>query len=432
MTQREDLIKERLGRYLKTGDLGGLLPSTMERYGREAKRRFPDWYAQIKNETKVFGSGKKIAYGEASKRIFEDKSIESIIYSPDSSRTVKQLAEYSEIDLNEYKAVEIITNRWNMTEDYVCWQFKVKWRPIYKKDDISPYKAVELFKELMKDVKVPNLGTIYCPKNGHTLEINIPDLHLGQLSWGAETGNPDKGNYDIHIARDEYLKAINYYYDVYKGKDIKKILLPLGNDFFNVASALNETMNGTAQDEDDRGKKTFTYGLNILIESVLMLNQIAPVELIQIPGNHDGEKIFYLMTALYYAFQSNPSIEVDLNPADRKYRKIGNTLLGLGHGKTKGKSISLSNLGLIMADEAPQLWATTKYREFHIGHIHHEKQISSGLVDEFRGVMVRAVPSLSQIDYWHHSSGYRSTRSAHCYEYDDERGLINLAIYHAD
>jgi hypothetical protein len=28
MTQREDLIKERLGRYLKTGDLGGLLPST--------------------------------------------------------------------------------------------------------------------------------------------------------------------------------------------------------------------------------------------------------------------------------------------------------------------------------------------------------------------------------------------------------------------
>jgi hypothetical protein len=85
-----------------------------------------------------------------------------------------------------------------------------------------------------------------------------------------------------------------------------------------------------------------------------------------------------------------------------------------------------------MADEAPQLWATTKYREFHIGHIHHEKQISSGLVDEFRGVMVRAVPSLSQIDYWHHSSGYRSTRSAHCYEYDDERGLINLAIYHAD
>ena len=106
--------------------------------------------------------------------------------------------------MNEYKAVEIITNRWNMTSDSVCWQFKVKWRPIYKKDEISPYKAVELFKEMLDSVRVPKLGVVHAPsKNKNTLEINIPDLHLGQLSWGAETGNPDKGNYDIHIARDE-------------------------------------------------------------------------------------------------------------------------------------------------------------------------------------------------------------------------------------
>ena len=84
-----------------------------------------------------------------------------------------------------------------------------------------------------------------------------------------------------------------------------------------------------------------------------------------------------------------------------------------------------------MADEVPDLWAKAKYREFHIGHLHHEKTVSAVSNDK-RGVQVRIIPSLSMIDYWHHASGFRSMRRSQCFEYDLEKGLTAIGYYTAD
>ena len=151
--------------------------------------------------------------------------------------------------------------------------------------------------------------------------------------------------------------------------------------------------------------------------------------MIFIPGNHDSDISFYLDIAIKMAFKDNKNVYVDITPSDRKYIKIGNTLLGLTHGRTRGKLIALENLPNIMADEAKELWGQCKYREIHIGHLHHKKTINQTLEDEFRGTIIRVLSSLSQIDYWHHSSGYRGTRQAEAFEYNEKKGLCAIITY---
>ncbi len=367
------------------------------------------------------------------KQYKEDGSIEVSFLDSKKYRTVEYAAEMSGISLDDFYPAEITTNRWNTSGSFTCWQFKVKWKPKYKKEDLKPKDAIKIFeKTLKKKYSFSIKSKKFDIKNGKTLEIAIPDLHFGQLSWGVETGRPDLGNYNIRIAQDEFRKAVYHFYSVYKDTDIQQIIFPLGNDLFNVNNSMNKTMNGTPQDEDERSKKTFEVVLETILESVAILKNICPnIDLIQIPGNHDEERIFYLMSALNGIYRNEKTIMVDKSPADRKYRLIGKTLVGFSHGKTKGKAIPLQNYPAIMADEVPQLWGKSLYREMHIGHIHHNKVINNTMIDEFRGTIVRVIPSLSQLDYWHYSSGYRGTRQAHVYEYDNLAGLTNICIYNA-
>jgi len=39
----------------------------------------------------------------------------------------------------------------------------------------------------------------------YLLEINVPDLHLGKLAWGEETGDAD---YDTEIAQQVFREAV--------------------------------------------------------------------------------------------------------------------------------------------------------------------------------------------------------------------------------
>jgi hypothetical protein len=372
-------------------------------------------------------------YGIINKTEKESGDIDVTFLAPEKYKTTKDAARLSEINLDEYYPSEIVTNRWNTSGDSVCWQFKVRWKPIYKKNDLKPKDALLIFENLLSK----NFSSKKIPKKinnpqGLTLELQIPDLHFGQLSWGEETGRPYFGDYDIRIAKDEFLKSVHHFYHKFKGQDVKQIIFPVGSDLFNVNNEMNQTANGTIQDEDCKPKKTFELVLETILESIDILKGICPnLDIIQIPGNHDNERIFYLLSALNQAFKNENSVLIDKDPSDRKYRLIGKTLLGLTHGKTKGKAIPLQNFPAIMADEVPELWGASIFREVHIGHIHHNKVMNSTLIDEFRGTIIRAVPSLAQIDYWHHSSGYRGTRQAHGYVYNDYFGLTDISIYNA-
>jgi hypothetical protein len=91
---------------------------------------------------------------------------------------------------------------------------------------------------------------------------------------------------------------------------------------------------------------------------------------------------------------------------------------------THGNEENMRDLPLIMADQWQHEWARSKFREIHIGHVHKKKEMFASLTDEFRGVRVRAIPSLTATDAWHAKKGYSHLRAAEAFVYSKTGGCL--------
>jgi predicted phosphodiesterase len=278
--------------------------------------------------------------------------------------------------------------------------------------------------EFIEDIKKlsPKIDKIsYKPrvdKSPLLLEINVFDLHLGKIAWAEETNH----EYNLEIASTLFNNCINEFISECQDKNIERIVLPIGNDFFNSdrSHPFNSTTKGTPQEEDARWQKTFRLGRQLLVDAINKLHQIAPVDVIMVPGNHDFERNFYLGDSLESWFYNNENVTVDNSANPRKYYKYGKVLIGYTHGNEE----KVTDLPLIMANEKPTEWALSTFREFHLGHEHRKKEIKFKSTEEYQGVIIRYFNSLSATDSWHHKRGYiGAKRSAEALLWDKEKGL---------
>lgn len=254
------------------------------------------------------------------------------------------------------------------------------------------------------------------PANGMLFEIAMPDIHFGRLCWGEESGE----NYDIQIAKKAVLDVIGQFLQHTKLYPVEKILLPIGNDFFNSDTLFNTTTRGTPQQEDVRWQKTFQRGCELAIAIIDKCAAAAPVDVEVIPGNHDSQRAFFLGEALKFWYRSCSNVRVDNSAKSRKYYTFGKCLVGFCHGYSE----RLSNLPLLMATEEPDLWAKSVYREWHTGDKHHKKDMVT-TADEDRGVIVRILRSLVPFDAWTFNSGFiKPLKAAEAFMWDKERGLV--------
>jgi predicted phosphodiesterase len=337
----------------------------------------------------------------------------------------EDMAKYCNIDLDKWEAIKIVSNIWGPQDD-PYWQFKVFWALKYKKGEISPKSAAKEFEDLINNISLPKRKYKKINEDGKTVVIGLTDSHIGQLTWGEEIGSPDKGNWDLNIATSELLKVIDFYCSYYQDKKVKKFILPIGSDLFNVNSELG-TINNTPQDEDVRKGKTFRTIMETMIIIIEALAEIAPVDAIYIPGNHDKDVAYELTIGLCAAFRKQTDrIKIDAGPQDHKYIKVGNTLIGIAHGKVKGKDLKPSELPQIMARDVGMLWGETLYHEWLIGHYHKLKDLVS---DDINGTIIRVMPSITQLSYWTYSSGLKATRQMEAFEYDDISGHIKTVVY---
>ena len=259
------------------------------------------------------------------------------------------------------------------------------------------------------------------PVRDCALEINIPDLHIGKLAWGKETGE----DYDINIAVERYKKAVGGLLSRVNTQSLEKIILPVGNDMINIDNKANTTTGGTPQSCDSRFGKMFQTAKNLLIDTITSLSKIAPVEVIVVPGNHDTVAMFTLGEVLDAWFHNNQLVTVINKHTPRKYLQYGSNLLMYCHGHSE----KLQDLGIICATEQPQLWAATKFRRVHVGHFHHSKQIKFTDVQEYPGFTVKVLNSLSANDAWHAEKGYMSLKGAEAFLYHRDKGLIANYYY---
>jgi hypothetical protein len=354
-----------------------------------------------KDTTEIFQDGSR-----GSNRLLE--------ISEEESKDDEFLLKSHGFDIRRYEIVSAKNSMWgsyNTDSGKKClYSSKITVKP--RKDSITMQEMQEHFVEFTKEYKPLCHTPIKTSNSGKMVEVDLADVHFAKLCHYAETGN----NYDYKIASERFLEIIN---DIYsKIKDIKpeKIVYVFGNDFFNSTTINDTTVHGTVQDNDLRWSKMFLKGCELLIQGIDLLSQIAPIEIIYIPGNHDYMVSFYALNYLFAWYKDNDNVKIDVNPITRKYMQFGTVLLGWSHGDTEKKRIN--NL---MQVEVPELWGKCKYREFHLHHFHHEKTV------EENGLIIRYLPSITATDLWHYQSGYvGNIAKAQTFVWDKEKGLESI------
>ena len=286
--------------------------------------------------------------------------------------------------------------------------------------DVVLQKQV-ILDELKEVVSTPIPVKEYKHNGGLLLELALFDPHFGKLAHAEESG----ADYDLKIAGETYRAAIADLLSKIDLSSVGRILFPIGNDLFNVDNMSKLTFNGTPQDTDTRFHKMVKYVKNLLIETINELSEIAPVDVVVVPGNHDTSITFLAGEILDAYFHTNPNVSIFNSAKLRKYYVFGQNSFLFTHGDREKQN----ELGMIFAAEEPQIWGNSKYRFCQIGHYHHTKKINFLFANEFQGFQVQILPSLSPADAWHAGKGYMALRQAKAFLFDPNKGLVAELTY---
>lgn len=280
--------------------------------------------------------------------------------------------------------------------------------------DLTLEQIESFYQELLTKYPSPTIKRSTICENGFLLEIPIEDVHFGKLSLSEDVSEP----YNYNLAKERFSYVIDDIIQSVSGMNIEKIIFPIGSDYFHVDNVNSSTTAGTRQDIDLSPQLIFKYGLECLIENIIKLTSIAPVEVFCINGNHDFLSSYHAICSLQCYFHNDENVNVNTDTSPRKYVEFGKVLLGFTHGDKEKKRIE----GL-MQIEAREAWGRTKYHEFHMGHLHSEH------TREVNGVIIRNLSSITGTDAWHNNSGYvGAIKKCQSFLWDKERGLKNIIV----
>lgn len=229
-------------------------------------------------------------------------------------------------------------------------------------------------------------------KDGHLLVVDPADIHIGKLATSFETGE----NYNSHIAVQRVHEGVDGILNKVQGFEIDQILLIIGNDILHIDTPKRTTTSGTFQDTDGMWYEGFLLAKQLYVEIIEKLRLIAKVHITYNPSNHDYTNGFFLADAIQSWFRLDQSISFDCSINHRKYYRYHNNLIGTTHGD----GAKITDLGLLMAQESKEHWATTKHRYVYTHHLHHKTS------KDFIGVTVESLRSPSGTDGWHNKMGY--------------------------
>ena len=326
-----------------------------------------------------------------------------------------------------------VINKWDTTfvdsdrNPHTIQNFQVK--AVLEKN-IAHQNNVNASDEFIKMIDNYSAPILYVPmaeptEENNLLEISLFDLHMGKLAWHGETGE----NYDVKIASRRFMKAINKLINQASSFNFNRVLFPIGNDFFNSDNLNNTTTHGTPQEEDLRWKNSFSVGVKLLVDAIILLKQTGvPVDVMVIPSNHDFERSYYMGSYLDAWFRDDEQVNINNGASPRKYYKFGKVLLGFTHGSEEKES-SLPMLMATDIDSKP-VWSETVFHEWHLGHQHRKKGFKytvsrDTMFNEELGVIVRYLSSLTGTEEWHHRKGFLgSAKAGEAFIWNDTDGMM--------
>lgn len=341
-------------------------------------------------------------------------------------RTLEELIEFCKIDTRVWTVERFIANKWEMGavlggED----GDKVHVEPLYQiKAWFKRNRAAELAISELEAMRsqapswAPKFSAHKVKEGENLLEICLSDLHVGRYAWGQETM---RGDYDSRIALQRMRETMGVVLSRAKSFNPSKILLVVGNDLFNIDNLDGATTRGTRQDTDTRYHKLFMEVREAYCEAVAACAEIAPVDVIVVPGNHDTLSSWHLGDSLRVWFSRSRGVTVDNGPSPRKYYRWGSVGLMFCHGHA-GKRI---NYPMVFAAERPDIFGQCTWREVHTGHWHHT------IVEDRYGVVVRVLPTLAAESHWESENMYvGSVRAAEAFIWSKDLGLIGTVVHY--
>lgn len=280
---------------------------------------------------------------------------------------------------------------------------KKDWQNTLKKAekwDNLQHAIIAPLSEFMKAAdpwEAPPTPSAFSTSPGAHVDVFImpSDLHVNKYGWQLETGT----DYDIAITRDRLLSAMIDLREKllrYTGGKIRRIITGVGSDFFHVDNYAGGTTRGTRQDMAGSPAKMIHEGLKIWEMFINFWQDVAPVYMYAMSGNHDKVLSFCMLEWCAAKWEGHNRVTVEVSPAPRTYTRSGKTLVGISHSEdTKHK-----DLPELMALEAREQWGETTQSVWFTGHWHQDRQMES------RGTKIITIPSLAGSDRWHAQNGY--------------------------
>lgn len=337
-----------------------------------------------------------------------------------SIRTLDGLLKAAEVDLSTWAVRDYVVNSWQQhsVESGVVqlFQVKAKLERIREAVDLTVLRdaAVEAMRA---HSPLPVKRYRITERSDLAMEVLVPDLHLGAMAHAEETGH----NYDGKIAVAAFRHTVSGLLAQAQSLRVARIIFVAGSDLLHVDGEDAATTAGTPQDTDGRFHRSVRRAIRLMVEAIDSMLQIAPTDVVVVPGNHSRAHEFMLGEVIRAWYRNEEGLTIHDSPAPRKYLKHGTTLLGYCHGD----SVKDKDLPLIMATEAPLMWAETAHRTWSVGHLHQRRSQKFGSVLEDKGVEVRISPSLKPADSWHGSHGYiGNLRAAEAYCHSATEGEV--------
>ena len=266
--------------------------------------------------------------------------------------------------------------------------------------------AVEQLKGLSQPTEPPEYAD-----NDLLTVIPMGDPHFGLLSWAKETGE----DFDLEIAERLTFNAVDRLAAMTPSTGTA-LLLNLG-DYFHADNGSNRTARGNnVLDVDGRFAKIASIGFRAMIRCIdRLLEKHGKVIVRNNRGNHDPHQAAMLTIAVEAYYHDNPRVDVAGTPSGFFFYRFGKVLIGSTHGD----GAKLTDLPLIMANDAPQDWAAALFRVWHCGHFHHDQ------VKDLVGCTVETHRTLAAGDAWHRYEGYRAGRDMKAIIYNRHYGEVS-------
>jgi hypothetical protein len=364
-------------------------------------------------------------------------------------QTLQDLVDACEIDLSVWDVERWVCNKWEVGAKNAALEIEVT--PLFQVKVWLKAKRGKTFFEL-KDQLLEEMRA-FAPrypaiirrplKEKHLFVVCAADPHFGKYSSQWETGD----GYDLKKAEERYHEGVEGLIQKVRHYPIDKVVLIGGNDKMHVDSPHNVTTSGTRQDTDGMWFEHHRAAKRAEIGAVDRLLSVADVHYVHCPSNHDYQTGFFFADSIQSWYHRNKNITFDISPRHRKYMQYGTSLIGMSHGDGAKEEI----LPDLMAKEARQAWAQTRYGYWYLHHIHHKDKkgrkgkekiqmekdkvgvtiLHTNLeVDPEDYCHVEYLRSISATDSWHHRNGYQgSFKAMEAFIHHPVAGQINRLIH---